>query len=139
MTEFTANPQYQHKTQWLNRTDGYLVLDKNINGTLDNAEELFSNSSVAEQYRGTASLDKWGAAGDGLINNTDPLYNQLHAASTDENYYKNRSFLRRYLLSCGTKTYLKTGRKCLKLAFSKPKCSLQAQKRVESGIKRRCN
>ena len=28
MTELTANPQYQHKTQWLNSTDGYLVLDK---------------------------------------------------------------------------------------------------------------
>lgn len=73
----TPNPQYQHKTQWLNSTDGYLVLDKNINGTIDNAEELFSNSAVAEPYRGMASLGNWDADGNGLINNTDPLYNQL--------------------------------------------------------------
>ncbi|MGB4115460.1 MAG: VCBS domain-containing protein [Polaromonas sp.] len=73
----TANPQYQHKTQWLNSTDGYLVLDKNINGTIDNAEELFSNTKVAEQHRGMASLGNWDADGNGLINTTDPLYNQL--------------------------------------------------------------
>ena len=72
-----ASKQYQHKTGWLNSTDGFLVLDKNINGTLDNAEELFSNSEVAEQYRGTASLATWDADGNGVINANDPLVNNL--------------------------------------------------------------
>ena len=42
----TAAAQYLNWTEWLNATDGFLVLDKNVNGTLDNAEELFSNSAV---------------------------------------------------------------------------------------------
>ena len=54
MTRLKPDPQYQNKTHWLNSTNGYLVLDKNINSTIDNAEELFSNtnnkSGVRSQY-----------------------------------------------------------------------------------------
>ena len=70
----TQTKQYLHRTEWLNATDGFLVLDKNVNGTLDNAEELFSNSAVAEGYRGVASLATWDADGNGLINAADPIY-----------------------------------------------------------------
>ena len=42
-----ATQQYLHRTEWLNGTDGFLVLDKNVNGVIDDAEELFSNSAVA--------------------------------------------------------------------------------------------
>ena len=54
MTRLKPDPQYQNKTHWLNSTNDYLVLDKNINSTIDNAEELFSNtnnkSGVRSQY-----------------------------------------------------------------------------------------
>ena len=40
----TATAQYLNRTEWLNASDGFLVLDKNGNGTLDNAADLFSNS-----------------------------------------------------------------------------------------------
>ena len=53
----TAAAQYLNRTEWLNATEGFFVPDKNVNGTLDNAEELFSNSAVVEGYRGVASLD----------------------------------------------------------------------------------
>lgn len=70
----TSKPQFLHRTEWLNATDGFLVLDKNVNGTLDNAEELFSNSAVGESYRGTASLATWDADGNHVIDAADPIY-----------------------------------------------------------------
>ena len=73
-----GKPQYLHQTGWLNSADGLLVLDKNLNGTLDNAEELFSNSKVAEPFRGLASLATWDADGNGVINAGDPIFNELH-------------------------------------------------------------
>ena len=124
----TASTQYQHKTNWLNRTDGFLVLDKNINGALDNGEELFSNSSVAEPYRGTASLATWDANADGVINANDPLFGNLLVWRG--NYYKKRSCLRPNLLGYRPKTYLKTGKNCAKTA------SIRAKKRTNLAIKR---
>ena len=59
---------------------------------LDNAEELFSNSNVAEQHRGTASLVTWGADGYGVINANDSLVNNLLVWKPD--HYQNRSCLR---------------------------------------------
>jgi Ca2+-binding RTX toxin-like protein len=72
-----SEPQYQYATDWLNSKDGFLVLDKNINGTIDNGDEMFSNSQVAEQARGISSLATWDANGDGVINASDPIYAQL--------------------------------------------------------------
>lgn len=69
--------QYYKKTAWLNGQDGYLVLDKNLNGAIDNAEELFSNSQVNGQSRGIASLATWDADGNGVIDALDPIYGQL--------------------------------------------------------------
>jgi hypothetical protein len=52
----TATAQFQKQTAWLNTQDAYLVLDKNANGNIDDAEELFSNSAVNTQSRGVATL-----------------------------------------------------------------------------------
>jgi|GEM_PF-1511077 len=68
---------YVNRTEWLNATDGYLVLDKNLNGTIDDGEEMFSNSLVAEQSRGLASLAVVDANGDNIINSLDPVFDQL--------------------------------------------------------------
>ena len=70
-------PHYLNRTEWLNATDGYLVLDKNLNGTIDDGEEMFSNSLVAEQSRGLASLAVIDANGDNILNSFDPVFNQL--------------------------------------------------------------
>lgn len=68
---------YLHQTGWLNKTDGFLVLDENINGTIDDGQEMFSNSQVAGNYRGIASLAVYDGNGDGVINATDPVFAQL--------------------------------------------------------------
>ena len=61
------------------------------------------------------------------------LQRQIEQKLLDKRY-KNRSFLRPYLLGYSPNTYLKTGRICKKLAFSMHKCSLQAQTRPDLGI-----
>jgi len=68
---------YLKHTEWLNSQDGYLVLDRNINGTIDDGEEMFSNSTVAEKARGVASLETVDAQDNGVIDASDPVYNQL--------------------------------------------------------------
>lgn len=73
----TPDTQYLYKTAWLNTTDGFLVLDENMNGAIDNGEEMFSDSQVAGNYRGVASLAQYDANGDGVINVSDPVFAQL--------------------------------------------------------------
>jgi hypothetical protein len=67
MTRLKPDPQYQNNTHWLNSTNGYLVLDKNINGTIENAEELFSNTNnksvVRSQYCSLAMEPTLGKSG----------------------------------------------------------------------------
>jgi Ca2+-binding RTX toxin-like protein len=70
----TADTQYLHRTSWLNKTDGFLVLDENLDGSIDDGEEMFSDSKVAAGYRGIASLTTYDANGDGVINATDPVF-----------------------------------------------------------------
>ncbi len=58
----TAKTEHQHKNSWLNSADGYLVLNKNVNVTLDNSEELQVNSKVAANdvvLRGAAMMHRW--------------------------------------------------------------------------------
>jgi Ca2+-binding RTX toxin-like protein len=73
----TAAPQYLKQTAWLNGQDGFLVLDKNVNGGIDNAEELFSNSQVNAQSRGVVSLATWDGDGNGKIDASDAVFSQL--------------------------------------------------------------
>ncbi|WP_343742762.1 beta strand repeat-containing protein [Herbaspirillum huttiense] len=73
----SKDTQYLHQTAWLNKTDGFLVLDENLNGAIDNGEEMFSDSQVATGYRGISSLATYDANGDGVINSIDPVFSQL--------------------------------------------------------------
>ena len=70
-------PHYVKHTAWLNNRDGLLILDKNINGTIDDGEEMFSNSAVNEQNRGIASLAVIDADGNGSIDGSDPVFGSL--------------------------------------------------------------
>jgi trimeric autotransporter adhesin len=70
-------PHYLKHTAWLNNQDGLLILDKNINGTIDDGEELFSNSTVNEQNRGIASLAVIDADGNGSIDAGDAVFGSL--------------------------------------------------------------
>ena len=72
-----TDPHYLHQTAWLNNTDGFLVLDENMNGAIDNGQDMFSDSQVAGSYRGVASLATYDANGNGVINGSDPVFAQL--------------------------------------------------------------
>ncbi|MDP9123475.1 MAG: Ig-like domain-containing protein, partial [Pseudomonadota bacterium] len=73
----TAAPRYVKNTSWLNMTDGFLVLDKNMNGAIDDGSEMFSNSNVDQQARGVSSLQVFDADGNGVIDANDPVFSQL--------------------------------------------------------------
>lgn len=68
---------YLKQTGWLRGTDGFLFLDRNLNGRVDAGSELFSNSMVSDSVRGVRSLAWVDADGDGLITSMDPVFNQL--------------------------------------------------------------
>lgn len=68
---------YLKRTAWASRQDGFLVLDRNYNGLVDNGSELFSNALVADGAKGLASMRWVDANGDGDISVADPVFSQL--------------------------------------------------------------
>ncbi len=72
---------YQKKVGWVGdgsqSTDGFLVLDRDFNQSVDNGTELLSNPLVADPAKGLRSLATWDADGDGRITSADPIYYQL--------------------------------------------------------------
>ncbi|MBI5330242.1 MAG: cadherin-like domain-containing protein, partial [Betaproteobacteria bacterium] len=68
-------------TGWLTpegaATDGFLVLDRDVNGVFDSGRELFSSGQVAAGRRGVPSLAWVDANGDGRISAVDPVWNEL--------------------------------------------------------------
>ncbi|WP_341531790.1 hypothetical protein WKK05_37935 (plasmid) [Nostoc sp. UHCC 0302] len=65
------------QTGWIDKNDGFLVLDRNFDGDVTSGKELFSNIEVAVDVRGLASLDWVDANADSQITAADPVYNQL--------------------------------------------------------------
>lgn len=55
------------QTGWLGGEEGFLVLDRNLNDTIDAGSELFSNANLADSLKGVSSLCYWDANYDGTI------------------------------------------------------------------------
>jgi hypothetical protein len=68
---------YLKNTAWLNNADGFLFLDRNLNGGLDASRELFSNGMLDISARGLAGLRWVDSNYDGLLNSADPVWSQL--------------------------------------------------------------
>jgi len=68
-------------TAWISPDDGYLVLDSNNNGTIDNASELFSDYTPLNvggtAANGFAALAQEDTDKDGVVNNLDANWNNL--------------------------------------------------------------
>lgn len=68
---------YKEATQWISAQDAFLALDRNLDGQIDHASELFSNSAVAAAYRGLAGLNWLDVNADGVIDERDPVFTHL--------------------------------------------------------------
>lgn len=64
-------------TAWLNGGDGFLTLDRNLNGQIDSGRELFSNGTLALGARGLAGMRWIDANYDGRIDAADPVWDEL--------------------------------------------------------------
>jgi hypothetical protein len=63
---------------WPSARDGFLALDRNGNGTIDGASELFGNATGGRDFNdGFAALAELDANGDGLIDRRDPAFAEL--------------------------------------------------------------
>ncbi|MES2880043.1 MAG: hypothetical protein V4713_16650, partial [Pseudomonadota bacterium] len=68
---------YLKKTAWLKADDGFLVLDRNLNGKTDSGKELFSNGTIALGRRGLAGMAWVDSNYDGRLTAADPVWNEL--------------------------------------------------------------
>ena len=66
------------KAAWIGKGDGWLVLDRNQNGVIDGAQELFGNVTGGKSYSdGFTALAELDTNGDGRIDTKDPAFNDL--------------------------------------------------------------
>jgi len=68
---------YLKNTAWLDNHDGFLFLDRNLNGSIDSGRELFSNSIVDLSARGLAGMRWIDSNYDGKLTAADPVWNEL--------------------------------------------------------------
>ncbi len=68
---------FMKNTAWLNNNDGFLFLDRNLNGSIDSGRELFSNSIVDLSARGLAGMRWVDSNYDGKLTAADPVWNEL--------------------------------------------------------------
>jgi len=68
---------FMKNTAWLNNHDGFLFLDRNLNGSIDSGRELFSNSIVDLSARGLAGMRWVDSNYDGKLTAADPVWNEL--------------------------------------------------------------
>jgi YD repeat-containing protein len=68
---------YVKETGWIGSSEGFLVIDRNLNGAADSGKELFSNSLVSDAAKGIRSLGWVDANGDGVLDASDPVFAAL--------------------------------------------------------------
>jgi hypothetical protein len=68
---------YHKQVSWVAAQDGFLVLDRNLDGRIDHGSELFSNPGLADSIKGVRSLNWADANADGLIDASDPVFTAL--------------------------------------------------------------
>ncbi|AEE13729.1 hypothetical protein Thena_0077 [Thermodesulfobium narugense DSM 14796] len=64
---------FANKVGWITNDEGFLVLDKNNNGKVDDISEMFGNSSTS----GFQSLSAYDANKDGKIDSSNPIFKDL--------------------------------------------------------------
>ena len=75
------NNTFAEKTAWIGTEDGFLALDKNNNGVIDNGGELFGDEFVMDNGKisstGFEALISLNSNDDNIINKDDIKYNEL--------------------------------------------------------------
>ncbi|ELS00858.1 hypothetical protein Xen7305DRAFT_00005590 [Xenococcus sp. PCC 7305] len=68
------NTGEQVNTGWLSGNDGFLAVDNDGNGQIDNQNELFGGNGVGEAF---AKLESFDSNDDGVVNNADANFDQI--------------------------------------------------------------
>lgn len=72
---------FAEKTSWVQATDGFVVLDLNENGKIDNGKELFGTDTIlpdgSKASDGFKALEQYDLNKDGLINGADDIFQKL--------------------------------------------------------------
>jgi len=76
----------KEKTSFVSGGDAFLAYDKNGNGTIDGAKELFGDSNGYQH--GFAELAAYDDNQDGKIDSSDAIYDQLKLFTMDENSHQ---------------------------------------------------
>ena len=79
---FDLNANGFHEfTRWIDKTDAFLVLDKNFNGKADDGSELFGDAMTLPDgslaLTGFDALRAYDSNGDGKIDASDEIYSSL--------------------------------------------------------------
>jgi hypothetical protein len=69
----TDGDKVKEKTGWLASVEGFVVIDSNLNGQIDDLAEMFFDSTK----RGHAKLAEYDSNTDGLISNSDPAWQKI--------------------------------------------------------------
>ena len=71
------NNGFAEKTGWAGKDDGFLVIDKNNNGKIDNGTEMFGNNNSSGISNGFQALFDYDTNHDGKINYYDADFSKL--------------------------------------------------------------
>jgi len=71
------NDGYREATEWIAPSEAMLGIDRDGNGLIDTASELFNGPSTPFDQRGLASLKYYDSNNDGKIDAADPVYKLL--------------------------------------------------------------
>lgn len=94
------NDGFRELVDWTSQSDGFLTLDKNHNGMIDNLQELFGSSDTD----GFSALSSYDADQNYLIDDKDAVFNQLEVWVDKNSDGTSQSSELHSLLSLGIKS-----------------------------------